>query len=250
MAANFMEMLGALTRSGLAPSSEGRMRNVLDLFSGKESAGLQEMFSGLLGRGQSFMNRAEQAVGGRENLAAAGVGALLGALSGRSSAPLKGLGGGLMGLLGMMAFKALKNAGQNPQPPVGLIENPTPGQAQQLENDAHLVLTAMLDAAKADGKIDADELNRITGRMKEVGIDQDGMNYVLSQLQSPMSTEAIVAAVRDRPELAAQVYSASLMAVEVDTLAERTYLERLAQSMGLTPEVVGNIEQLVGMQSA
>ena len=37
------------------------------------------------------------------------------------------------------------------------------------------------------------------------------------------------------------------MAIEVDTPAEREYLDRLAASMGLTPEVVRNIEQLVGM---
>ena len=51
------------------------------------------------------------------------------------------------------------------------------------------------------------------------------------------------------PNLAAQVYSVSLMAIEVDTPSERAYLDRLAASMGLTPEVARNIEQLVGMQS-
>ena len=105
----------------------------------------------------------------------------------------------------------------------------------------------MLDAAKADGTVDADELNRITGKMKEAGIDQEGMSYVIGQLQSPMTTDAIVAGVQGRPDLAAQVYSVSLMAIEVDTPAEREYLDRLAASMGLTPEVVRNIEQLVGM---
>ena len=73
------------------------------------------------------------------------------------------------------------------------------------------------------------------------------MNYVIGQLQSPMATDAIVTGVRGRPELAAQVYSVSLMAIEVDTPAEREYLDRLAASMGLTPEVAQNIEQLVGM---
>ena len=51
-------------------------------------------------------------------------------------------------------------------------------------------------------------------------------------------------------ELAAQVYSASLMAIEVDTAAERAYLDRLAKAMGLSPAVVRNIEQIVGMQQA
>lgn len=246
MAVNFMELLGAMAQSGMSPSSESRIQKAAEV-SG-ERGGL----SGLVNGAKDLVNRAGQTVGGKDNLTAAGVGALLGALASdrKSSVPLGGVGGGLMGLLGMMAFKALRNVGENSSPSLGAAVPSAEAPQKTFENDGHLILTAMLDAAKADGKIDADELNRITGRMKEMGIEQDGMNYVLSQLQSPMSTEAIVAAVRGRPELAAQVYSASLMAVEVDTPAERTYLERLAQSMGLTPEVVANIEQLVGMRSA
>ena len=147
----------------------------------------------------------------------------------------------------MLFRSALKNAGQAPQPSAGAAVSPAGAAPQNFESDAHLLLIAMLDAAKADGTVDADELSRITGKMKEAGIDQEGMNYVIGQLQSPMATDAIVTGVRGRPELAAQVYSVSLMAIEVDTPAEREYLDRLAASMGLTPEVAQNIEQLVGM---
>ena len=59
-----------------------------------------------------------------------------------------------------------------------------------------------------------------------------------------METAKIVSAVRGRPDLAAQVYSASLMAVTVDTEAERRYLDKLAKSMGLSQSVVNNIESL------
>lgn len=251
MAVDFMQLLGAMAQGGISPSSGARMQNAANVSGDVQGGGLQGILSGLMGAGQNLVNSAGQAVGGKDNLAAAGVGALLGALSGgsRSSVPLGGVGGGVMGLLGMMAFKALKSAGQASQPTAG-ITAPAGTGAQVFENDAHLILTAMLDAAKADGTVDADELNRITSKMKEAGIDQAGMNYVIGQLQSPMATEAIVAAVRGRPELAAQVYSVSLMAIEVDTPAERAYLDRLAAGMGLAPEVARNIEQLVGMQSA
>lgn len=251
MAVDMMELLGALTQSGMSPSSGTRIQNAANASADAQGGGLQGILSGLMGAGQSLVNSAGQAVGGKDNLAAAGIGALLGALSGngRSSVPLGGIGGGVMGLLGMMAFKALKNAGQAPQPSAGAAVAPAGAAPQNFESDAHLVLTAMLDAAKADGTVDAGELNRITGRMKEAGVGQEGMNYVIGQLQSPMATDAIVAAVRGRPELAAQVYSASLMAVEVDTPAERAYLDRLAASMGLTPEVAGNIERLVGVRA-
>lgn len=250
MAVNFMELLGALTQSNLAPSSESRMQRAADASGVPASAqggGLQGALSSLMSGAQMLVNRAEQAAGGKDNLAAAGIGALLGALAAdrKSSTPLGAAGGGLMGMLGMMAFKALQNAGQTPPQPVGAHE--PRAEVRNLENDAQLILAAMLDAAKSDGAVDADELSRITGKIKEAGIGQEGMDYLLAQLQSPMSTEAIARAVQGRPELAAQVYGVSLMAIEVDTPAERAYLDRLAAALGLAPEVARNIEQLVGV---
>lgn len=265
MAINFMDLLGSMVQGGMtAPSSSGRMQNAasslgsLTSLLGGGSGGAQEGLGGLLGSlmsgGASALNRAGSAVGGRDNLAAAGLGALVGALSGKSgSASMGGIGGGLMGLLGMMAFKALSNSGQGS---AGASNGIAAGAAQvpqrteqQLASDAEVVLTAMIDAAKADGQIDADELNRLTGKIKATGAGQEGLNYLIAQLQAPMSTEKIVAATRGRPELAAQVYSASLMAIEVDTAAERAYLDRLAKAMGLSQAVVRNIEQIVGMSA-
>jgi len=44
-----------------------------------------------------------------------------------------------------------------------------------------------------------------------------------------------------------QVYAASLMAIGVDTPAEKAYLGQLASGLGLTQEVTGKIEQMVGL---
>lgn len=247
MAIDFMELLGAMSQGGVSASAGRRAQSVASSMGGV--GGLQNLLGGLLSGGQSMVNRAGRAVGGNDNLAAAGMGALIGALSGRSnSSAMGGLGGGLMGLLGMMAFKALSNAGQKAQMPYGLADAQAGAQAAApTADDAKLIITAMVDAAKADGQVDQEELNRITGRIKETGIGQEGINYIIAQLQAPMATAAIVQAVRGRPEMAAQVYSASLMAIEVDTAAERRYLDDLANAMGLPPQVAQNIEQLMGM---
>jgi uncharacterized membrane protein YebE (DUF533 family) len=45
------------------------------------------------------------------------------------------------------------------------------------------------------------------------------------------------------------MYAASLLAIEVDTQAEKDYLDQLAAGMGLTPQVTEHIQQLVGLQS-
>ena len=241
MALDFMDLLGTVIQGTTAssPAASARMSNA--------GSSIQDLLGSLMGAGQSVKSR----VGG-DNLAAGGVGALLGALMrGSNSTTANTLGGGMMGLLGMMAYKALKNSmagsaapaasAAAPQSYVQEYRQPT---RQQQNSDAEIILTAMIDAAKADGQVDPDELGRIMNTMKSSGIGQEGMNYVISKLQGPMETAKIVSAVKCRPDLAAQVYSASLMAIDVDTEAERRYLDKLAKSMGLSQSVVQNIEQL------
>ena len=235
MALNFMDLLGSMVQTSMAsPARSARMSNA--------GGGIQDLLGSLMGAGQAVKNR----VGG-DNLAAGGIGALLGGLMGGSdSTTVNTLGGGMMGLLGMMAYKALKNSMSGSSSPVQnqnyqTYQQPAP---QQQSNDAEIILLAMIDAAKADGQVDVNEFNKIVNNLKSSGVGQEGVNYVISKLQSPMETAKIVSAVKGRPDLAAQVYSASLMAIDVDTEAEKRYLEKLAKAMGLNSAVVQNIEQL------
>lgn len=131
--------------------------------------------------------------------------------------------------------------------PVGLLEPQTETDREELEQEIELVLKAMINAAKADGQIDEEEIHRIVGKLQEAGADAEDQRYVLTQMQKPMETEDLITAVKGRPELAAQVYAASLMAIEVDTPAEKAYLGQLASGLGLTPGVTGKIEQMVGL---
>ncbi len=207
--------------------------------------GIGDLLSGMLGD-------AGKAVGGNNNLAIGGLGALIGSLLGGGGKSLGGaLGGGLMALLGTLAFNALKGGGQaQPQIPAGLLEPQTQAEQKQLEHSSELVLRAMINAAKADGQIDQNEANRLVGKFKEAGIDPEGQRYMMTQLTQPMETEALVAAAKGQPELAAQMYAASLLAIEVDTQAEKDYLNELAAGLGLAPQVTSRIQQLVGMQPA
>ena len=229
---DFMSLLGSLVQgtTGSSSAASSRMSNA--------SGGIQDLLGSLLGAGQSVKQR----VGG-DNLAAGGIGALLGALMGGSnSTTMNSLGGSMMGLLGMMAYKALTGSSSSNS---GITSQPyTPPTPAQQNTDAEIIITAMIDAAKADGQVDSDELGRIMNSLKSSGIGQEGVNYVIKKLQGPMETAKIVAAVNGRPDLAAQVYSASLMAIDVDTDAERRYLDKLAKAMGLSESVVRNIESL------
>ena len=274
---NIGELLGAMVQAGMSPSAADRMRSslggggALDSLAGmlggqsqKAGGGLAEALSGMLGGSAAqgggglgeilsgMLGDAGRAVGGKQNLALGGLGALVGALLGGGGKSVGGaLGGGLMALLGAMAFNALKGSAQQPQQiPLGLLEPQTEAEATELERNAELILRTMIDAAKADGRIDEREADRLVAKVRNAGADAEAQRYLMARLQEPMETESLIAAVRGKPDLAAQVYGAALLAIEVDTPAERAYLDRLAAGMGLPREVAGRIEELVGLQPA
>lgn len=132
--------------------------------------------------------------------------------------------------------------------PLGLREPTSPAETKQLESQAGLIFKAMINAAKADGQIDQGETQRIAGKLEEAGLDQEGRNFVLAEMNKPMDTEAMIAAAKGNPQLAAQLYAASLLAIEVDTPAERTYLQNLASGLGLEPQAVANLENVLGVK--
>lgn len=270
---NVMDSLSGMLGKSAGQGGGGGMGDLLSnaLGGGKSSSGgsIGDLLSGMLGGGgqgagtagagagggigdllSSMMGGAGQAVGGNRNLAVGGLGALIGALLGGGGKSLKGaVGGGLMALLGAMALKALKGSGeQSQQVPVGLLEPQTDSEKKELEQSSELILMAMMNAIKSDGQVDQKELNRITSKFQELGVDDETQNYLINQLQQPMETEKLIAATQGQPQLAAQIYAASLLAIEVDTQAEKDYLNQLAANMGLSPQVTGRIHEMVGLQ--
>jgi uncharacterized membrane protein YebE (DUF533 family) len=264
---NLSDLLGAMMQSGIAPSSNQRMQNALGGGSLLEnlggpldgqrpnSGGLGSVISSALGSGGlsgmlgNLLNQAGQAVGGRENLALGGLGALAGSLLGGGVKSAGGaLGGGVMALLGVMAFKALQGSSQGMgRVPLGLAAPKNEAEQRELEQHTELMLRAMINAAKSDGQIDQGEIQRLVGKLEEAGADAQARNWVAVELKKPMETETLLAAAKRRPELAAEIYAASLLAVEVDTPAEKVYLTQLAQGLGLSAEVSQRIEQMVGL---
>jgi len=279
---NIQDLLGAVVQSGMSQSSTGRVATSLaggglldslaGMLGGASGSGTQGggalggvlgnlggMLGGASGKSSqsggilgNILAEAGKAVGGTQNLALGGLGALAGSLLGGGKKSVGGaLGGGVMALLGVMAFQALKaRAGQTAKVPLGLAVPQSKAQEAELERNTQLVLRAMLNAAKSDGQIDEGEIRRILGKVEENGVDQQARDFLVAEMKKPMETEVLIAAGKGKPELAAQLYSASLLAIEVDTPAEREYLEKLASGMRLDPEVTSRIHQIVGLQQA
>jgi uncharacterized membrane protein YebE (DUF533 family) len=111
-----------------------------------------------------------------------------------------------------------------PPSPVG-----TPGvDDSEGSQNAFLLIRAMIAAANADEIIDEDERNRILGKLETMDLSDQEPFFIVEELLSPAEMESIVTKVK-LLEMAKQVYTVSLLAIEVDTDAERTYMNTLVR---------------------
>ena len=268
--ANLGDLLGSFMQSTMSKSGEGRIGNVLqDLQSNLGSMvagqGGQGGLGGVLG---NVLDMAKNTLGNAsQNPAqAAGIGAVLGSVLGGGGKSISGaVKGGALALLAGVAYKALTNAGQGAAPaaaagaqpqsgsrfsggelPLAMAAPATPAQSQALEQTAELVIKGMINVAKADGQVSADEIQRIVGKLKEAGMPGDAEAWILGELRKPLDLDAFAAEIPNR-EVAAQVYAASLLAVEVDTPQERAYLTDLAKKTGIEGPVAQQIQQTLGV---
>lgn len=260
--AGFMDILGTMLQQGMSQSSTTRMSKGLGTGAGGSS--LEDLMGGLTqmmgGSGQA--GKSAQAGGGLGDMlgdmlgslgnnkaALGGLGALAGALLGGGKSSARGaVGGGGLAMLASLAMSALKKSGQAPaQAPRGLLEAETPQAKQALENDAEIIVKAMINAAKADGRIDKTEIEKIVGKLEEGGMTTEEKNFFVTEAKKPMDLDSVVRSAAEEAEMAAQIYAASLLVIEVDTAAELDYMKRLAAGLGLHPEVASHIERTLGL---
>lgn len=209
--------------------------------------------NGILGALQGQPARNIAMVGG--GAAAAGLAA--GMLTGKPGRKLLGKAAkyGAVAALGGLAYHAISRrqeskapapAPASPPPPdydaakPGTAFLPAPGQTDAQNTLDRLVVRAMITAAKADGAISEIERLRIHERMFELGLDAESRNFVAEQLSGPMDLDGLIAAVQT-PEEAAEVYAASLVAIDVHGRAEQAYLSMLSARLGLDPELVDRL---------
>ncbi len=238
MAIDAMKILGALMNSGAL--SRGSGSNVLGSILGavmgggapqppRGGGGLGGMLGRMFGGGRSQPQQMPQ--GG-------GLGDILGGLMGGGQG--QAAGGGLGAILGaaMKQFggaqgggnaHAMRNFGGEIDP-------------QQANDQAMLLVKAMINAAKADGQVDEAEQQRIVQRLGD--ISQEELDFVRRELAEPLDEDAFIRSIP--PGMGQQVYTVSLMAIDLDTNPEARYLDRLAKGVGLSPEVCNQIHDHVG----
>lgn len=273
---NAQDLLGQLMQAGLGGGPQGggrttgrRIEQALGPQGGGQGGLLEQILGGLqggsrpgtaaaggglgdlLGGLQSALGGAGQRVQQGDPLAVGGLGALAGILLGRGKSTVgNAIGGAGLAMLGTLAMQALRKMAEQKgleeqvasgqAPPIGMRPPETPVEEEQLASEATILIQAMISAAKADGQIDGGEVQRILGKVQEGGAAADAIAFLQQEMKRPLDMQGLIAQVRE-PRLAAEVYAASLLAIEVDTEAERRYLQQLAQGLRLDPIVVAEL---------
>lgn len=267
------DLLGRLFQSNVSGSTQQRVNHALGSQGAGDASGspLASMLGDLFGPGgklggvsqhaEGLLGTARQRIESGDPMAIGGLGALAGlVLGGRGAA----VGTGALAFLGSLAYGALKKsqaaAASDPaaaatpaalekEMPLGVRPPQTPEEEAELQDTALLVIRAMVNAAKADGQIDGGEMSRIMGRLKEAGADEEAQAFMISEMQKPFDAEGLIRDVNrlGKPEVAVEIYAASLLAIEVDTPAERQYLAALASGLGLSADAVSRVHQALGV---
>jgi uncharacterized membrane protein YebE (DUF533 family) len=185
-------------------------------------------------------------------------GVLLGTDGGRKVAGSALKLGSLAAIAGL-GYQAYKNyrAGQNPaeSAEAGTPELlPPPADSgfhpEAVSTDFALILVrAMIAASRADGHIDDAERARIMDKLKVSGLGADAAQFLENELANPVDLDAIVAAAATE-EQRVELYTASRLAIEPETRAERGYLDLLAGRLGLADALVDHIEATVSAAKA
>ncbi|MEZ5910784.1 MAG: DUF533 domain-containing protein [Paracoccaceae bacterium] len=188
--------------------------------SGRTGGGLDDIL-GNLGGGS-----AQGGAGG------GGLGDLLGGILGGLGGAAAGGASGRGGSFGDILNQSLGNRGE-----------PDIQPTREQDAAAALMLRAMIQAAKSDGKIDAREREKLLGNLGD--ISEAEKRFVNAEMQAPVDVAGLA---RQVPRgLEAQVYTMSVMAIDLDNRNEANYLHQLAGSLGIDQRQVNQIHARLGV---
>jgi uncharacterized membrane protein YebE (DUF533 family) len=139
--------------------------------------------------------------------------------------------------LGVLAYKVYNN-----------YQSSEKSEQQQFnENDPihnELILKAMIAAAKADGHVDSEEMNKIQSTLEQAGAEAQLQSLIHSELSKPLDPSEI-ASLAQTPQQASEIYLASLIIVDEENFMEKAYLGELAKQLKLDNEIVYQLEQQI-----
>ena len=178
-------------------------------------------------------------------LGAGALGLLMGSKKARKIGGKVAMYGG-MAALGALAYRAYgdwqrNQAAQASAPAPQTLDRLPPAQAEQ---HSSAILTAMIGAAKADGHIGNEERHLLETELGKLSADATDRRWLEAELARPLDPAAIATAAQT-PEMAAEMYLASLLMVDEESYMERAYLDELARQLKLAPDLKAQLEAQV-----
>ena len=184
------------------------------------SSGLAGILGGMMGGG-----------GGQQQSAGSGIlGSVLGSVMGGGGGAASGIAGLVGGMLG---------GGDDAQ------EAPAPQQAelQQANDQAVLMIRAMVNAAKSDGRVDQSEQENIISKLGS-DVSEAEINFLKQEFAAPLDVAGFARSVPNGLEQ--QIYALSLTSIDLDTQNEAQYLGQLAQGLNIDANLCNQIHDQVG----
>ena len=199
-----------------------------------QQSGLAGILSGVMGGGEQ-----QQQSSGISGL----LGSVMGGGGGGGAAGLLGSvlgGGGAAGLLGSV----MGGGGEEEAPQQQAQAQFTPEHHAEANDQAVVMIRAMVNAAKSDGRVDQAEQEKIIGKLGE-DVSQDEIDFLKQEFAAPIDVEAFA---RSVPKgLEQQIYALSLTSIDLDTQNEAQYLGQLAQGLNMEPSVCNQIHDHLGV---
>ncbi len=241
-----MSLVGTLGKIAMGAIAA---RGVGQLMGGRGGSGLVGTLSGLLGGAGGAAALSGLLGGGGDGQKESGqqgggLGALLGGAGGQQ-------GGGLGGLLSSLSGAGQQEQGSGEQQSGGLggllndalqgKESAQPTQDQ--EQQAEVMLRAMISAAKSDGEIDAEEQRKITEHLGDVSAEE--LELVRQIMKEPQDLPRLISSVPAGMEQ--QVYLMSLLAINLDSKPEAQYLDQFAKGLNINEQQCNEIHAKLGV---
>lgn len=245
---SFMGTLAKVAIGVMAAKGVGSLMNKSGGTAQAQGGGIQGLMSGLLGGGGGAqgggLGGLMEQLGGGKGGSGGGLDDMLGGLlgGGAGAGGIQGMLGGLMGGAKPAAERG-GSFGEVLNQSFARMGEPEIAPSPEQDAAAGLMLRAMIQAAKSDGRIDEGEKAKILDNLGDISPEE--MEFVNAQLVARVDIEGLA---RDVPRgLEQQIYAMSVMAIDLDSAKEAQYLDALAKAMDLGPHDVNAVHANLGV---
>lgn len=104
------------------------------------------------------------------------------------------------------------------------------------------LIQVMAAAAHADGAMDVDEERAVLDKLRGAELSQEEKMFLLGELHQPKSIDTLVEGITD-PGVARTMYMLAVATIDIDTEAERAWLDTLASRLGISVEMKAFLEE-------